>query len=543
MVASASSHTTGSEEQIFGDFNHRLHEIHLLSQGNMAEPVSEMSLMRLDDLPKEEKAKIIDLASTPSFAQWKQFEDELVSFYYPDTSEINLNVRNLKGRIRLHDSVGNTQNTFIRAYELKIGAFPYAIIMVDQREEFDDGICFCGAIAYEKYGFRNGSLYRYSTLGHGVVKKVQILRGGFRVEVAEWTHMFIHETAYLKIAESIRIKGDPLLEEAARKSIFEKYGFKGRLGFVNKGFTRNQVLALLGKPSEDAKAVIKYVETEVRFQSIAELLFEAGHFKGFSKNSFRIHQLPPEPGSADYLHEKIQAEYHREKGRSPIQVQYDLGKLTKKDVQDSFSYFLTHGATMSEKDWREWCFTLWCLNELGHQNKAILPILKERYLEPELYQHHTEWLLRHLDLAGSQPLFQKKLRGLMDQWGDLTQSRSKASRRPVPKLELLNIFSFLDKNDPVNIELFFNAMKHTSEKIRENAVRYSKGLPVERLLPQLLESLQDESEQVRLAGSRRLVDYADPSHEQVLQECLGREQDSKVREALEKCLQKASGVP
>ena len=40
--------------------------------------------------------------------------------------------------------VGTTENTFFRRYSLSLGEHTYALLMLDRREGFDDGICLCG---------------------------------------------------------------------------------------------------------------------------------------------------------------------------------------------------------------------------------------------------------------------------------------------------------------------------------------------------------------------------------------------------------------
>jgi hypothetical protein len=126
--------------------------------------------------------KVAQAVRRPSFDEWVKYEDEFVVFYYPKSPYVAMRVITPGNGFRVSgEPVGiNTENTFFRAYCLMAGEITCCAVMLDRQDDFDQGICFCGSVVYDKYLFRNGSLYRFSFVYEGDIKKIQILRSGLR---------------------------------------------------------------------------------------------------------------------------------------------------------------------------------------------------------------------------------------------------------------------------------------------------------------------------------------------------------------------------
>jgi hypothetical protein len=229
-------------------------------------------------------------------AEWKTFQDDHVIFRYPDDPGIRLEVKLPRDRITIGGNpVRSTEIDFVRAYRLANGKRTYGLLLLAETSEFDDSICFCGAVVYQKYLFRNGALYRFDFLKNGLVKKAQIVGDDLRVVLFEWTHMRMTQEDYIKLALSVNLSTIPCDQVAMRKTIFDKYGFDGRLGFLEKGMSRDEVLALLGTPQTKTASSLTYVHTEDRWQTTIVIDFHGGTFTGFSKDFRKCIELTVAP--------------------------------------------------------------------------------------------------------------------------------------------------------------------------------------------------------------------------------------------------------
>ena len=151
-----------------------------------------------------------DSSTQAQFAEWVRYEDEFVSFSYPKDVRVSLEIKSPGDPIPILGSpVSSSENSFFRCYRLTFKGATYCLLLLDRTNDFDDGVCFCGHVAYEKYLEHHGSLYRFSLFDNGVFKKIQMLGDGLRLVLFEWTHMPISQQVYAQIALSVRFRQPP----------------------------------------------------------------------------------------------------------------------------------------------------------------------------------------------------------------------------------------------------------------------------------------------------------------------------------------------
>ena len=240
----------------------------------------------------EEKEKKLNIQ------YWESYEDEYISFYYPKHPSITLEVKDntpdKKNVVLPGGAASSSKNTYRRWYHLKYKEEDYCMILLDEQKEFDDGICLCGAVAFEKYMFHNGGLYRISLIGFndnnsgilhredGRIKKIQVLKGQHRIVFIESTHSAISQENYLKIALSLKIKDVPCNKQEMMEYIKNKYGFVGKAGFLRKGLSQKDVMYALNIPTNETEKYLEYIWEDKNGKYITRLYFVDNKFIGYS---------------------------------------------------------------------------------------------------------------------------------------------------------------------------------------------------------------------------------------------------------------------
>ena len=159
------------------------------------------------------------------FTEWVRYEDEFVSFSFQRMCGSALEIKSPGDPIPIFGSpVSSSENEFFRCYRLTFNGATYCLLLLDRTNDFDDGVCFCGHVAAERYLEHHGSLYRFSLFGNGLVKKIQMLGDGLRLVLFEWTHMPISQQVYAQIALSVRFRQPPRNLQALTDRIQQVYG-------------------------------------------------------------------------------------------------------------------------------------------------------------------------------------------------------------------------------------------------------------------------------------------------------------------------------
>ena len=502
---------------------------------------SKIQLLPRDEISKAKKHNflldelkdktLVKIAETKNFPKWKIFEDEYIKFYYPDNPHIEAIVKTPKvpGAI-MGGVVGTTENTFFKCYSLTLGKYTYALLLLDKANAFDDGLCMCGAVVYQKYMFHNGSLCRFDFLKNGNVKKFQILRNGFRIVLFEWTHLPMTQDAYVNFALGITLKAGTCDKAAMRKMVMDKYGFIGRLGFLEKGMTRKEIIELLGQPANATETALTYVYTENRWQTTFTINLKNNIFEGFSDDWQKVVELPAKRGSIDWIVETVEANqpylFADESKRKP---------LPQKTIQYIFDRFVEVGPTAQDDDWNRLCQALNELNDLGHTDKRILPVIRKRFTDANLCQHHAAWLLHNYDPEGSQNLFAKRIRLTLDEARKKIKSENEEERDLTfsPFDDLHNLLSFLNESDSKRSSFIIEAMEHPHPDIRSDGYYFWDCISVDDAYPRLIRGLKDEASSIRQLCSKAFAEsFGSPKDIPLLKKCILTEKDKETLQNL-----------
>lgn len=491
-------------------------------------------------LQKGADADLKAVAETQSFAQWKVFEDEHVKFRYPDHPAIKLEIKSPKDHIPISGgAVGTTDYSFSKSYRLAVGEHTYGLLMLSDRNEFDDGFCLCGAVAFQKYLFRNGALFRFDFLYDGNVKKIQMLSDGVRAVLFEWTHMPMTQEVYAELALSVELKSAKLDEAVARKMVFEKYGVAGRLGFLKKGMSRQEVVALFGRPVRSSETELVFEQIEARWRDTYTIAFQDGLFRGFQEDWRVEDQIPAERGTIDWIVETI-------KDADPVFSENGVAEKTIDPETAKYIYdrCVAIGPKLDGKDWSWLCQQINTLDELGYSDKRILPLIRKRFLERGVDQHHAAHLLHKNDPENSQNLFAARIRFSLDESQKIAAEDPEGRVLGGPYGDLHNLYWFLDKSDPRRKAFILEATEHPQAYVRSRGYFMLREVPPEEALPFLRRGLGESKVNSREYVSRWFAKYAGTRADLLLlRGHLEKEKNEEVRENLETAIKRLEALP
>lgn len=412
---------------------------------------------------------------------WRRYQDDLLAFDIPDDPTLRIEtvfpeddspLRVVGGR------TGTTDNRYERAYRLTAGAdVPYLIILVSPERIFDDGICFCGAIAYSKFLARAGHRMRFDLLDNGEVKRAQML-GPARAMLMEWTHTAITQAAYIRIASSIRFVD-------ATASLVRPASEQEGPGWLERGLDAAGIEALLGPPTRTDGARLIYeeehrLETGEGWRMSLLLPLIDGRFHGFEPSWRRYEELPPVPGSVAWAKSVPAA--------SPPD---GSAEDERRRVLDAF---LENAPQASGRLWNEWCQIAAKLAEHDVKDPRVAELVATRFAEPELaaHAHHAAWVLHRYEAAGRHDLFARAARRILEQPSELGFISS----------DLGNLLSFLGAGHPEFAPLMELALRHDDTQIRATGLFRADKLPADRARAAARTALdtEDDAHALNMAG-------------------------------------------
>ncbi len=461
------------------------------------------------------------VAKANSFPKWKTYEDEYISFDYPDDPNIKLEIKSSKDRIRVCGGiVGTTENFYSRAYRLSFGEYPYCVLMLNEKNYFDDGICFCGAIAFTKYLFRNGGLFRYELLRCGYVKKVQVLSNEYRVVVFEWPHLLIQQDPYIKIASSIKMK-KPADKDKLIMAAKKKYGV---IGFIARGMNKKQVIEVLGRPSREEQGKFVYERKQDRTLERLTVNFgKSGVFEGLRKGWRKYIEVPPEKGTIDWIWKKV----------NPGQdYNEDLAVLTDEDAKIIFNSFMRLTPKASYRDWERLCWAIYVLATKNYQDDKIMPVFMDKYASGPAPH------IAHVIIAIYKPQGKNKL--LLEQLRMIYKKKGEIKDENIGH-DVSNILYSLTIASPHVKEMVIEGMKHPNDNVREEAYRFWHYLPDAQAIVFIRAGLKDKDSKIRQecaeAFSKRM---GHPEDITLLKNILKIEKNKNIRKILQKAVLRLS---
>lgn len=495
------------------------------------------------------------LALKKNYSQWKRYEDEYVSFIYPDEPNVKLEIKKPEDRIPVSGGVvGTTENTFFRTYRLVIGEETYCALLLDEVNSFDDGICFCGAIEYQKLLVDDGVIFRYDLLENGSVKKIQALSDRYRVVVFEWTHLPIQQDPYIRIGSSIRFK-KPGGGKKLRNNAIAKYG---GIGFLERGMTKVEVIKLLGNPTVDGDSKLVYDRVDGRDVDRYTVPIDSkGLFSGFGVSCYEYIKLPPEYGSADWIIEKVSAASGGHALFGDDDKDYDLGSLTAKDIRYIFERFQELTPEMEDDEWRGLCQAIHKLADMGHKDERVLGVVREKFKRGYV-NDEAHWIIDKYKPADYENLLIDQVKkGYAKADAEYARWESDGGKNVKEEfgddfdinedmifgLGLHNLFCFLGDESNRAHDMILIGMKHKHPAVRAEAYSFWHYLPSPLSGERLRQGLADNSYSVRRECAEEFADEVGTKADlPVLKKVREIEENEEVLEFIEAAINRISSL-
>jgi len=457
--------------------------------GAFQRPVDEGETSFVAEKAKGELGKV---AQTATFAKWKTFEDDRVKFSYPDEENITVEVKTGEPVPVDGDRVSDVDTSFARAYRLSVAGETLTVLMLQDADWLDDGICLCGEIHYERYLIRSGNLYRFSFLEEGVLKKMQVVGARERLMMFEWTHSPIHPEVYRKIARSVELKrSGPWKDDECRKLVGERYGKVDSLGWFDEGSPAEVVEAVLGKPARteaDATRVWEYPIEEDGYSRVEKITlpFKEGKLARFdaSYHDSGWNSREVIRGTTAWMN-TVAEEYEEPPQRGAV------AKPMPEDLKKELLALFLQKAEQPEENFNSLCQVMKILVEQGLQDEKALDIVRKRFAEEG--GHHAAWVLHRANRPQDIELFVGKIREAY------RKGREKPEDSDAVESDLHNWLAFIPNEDKSYPDLLREGLAHPNESVRETAYFFldSAPLPEEEQIALIRAGLVDSSDRVR----------------------------------------------
>lgn len=451
---------------------------------------------------------------------WRRYEDELLAFDLPDDPLLQVNVVRPGDTTRLSvvgSRVGTTDNRFNRAYRITIGAeMPYLLLLVSEASEFDNGICLCGAIAFEKLQVVDGQARRFSLLYGGAVKKVQVLGGGRRAVLLEWTHTSLTPSAYARIAASIRFAGS---KPRSLAECVEATPAWERIGWLERGDDTNRLKELMGPPDRVAGDEWVYVRDERHadgrgYRSTLTVPMTGGTFGGFHAAPSHETELTPPEGSLAWAEMVVGTRVNGD-GTPPAVGQ------TKADKQRVLARFLEEPVSSGDVLWDEWCEVASTLHRQGIQDPRVPVIVERHYAEDAPHRGGAARVLNAYRVPNRIELFAARARLLLER------------SSPRNAIELEALYGYLGRNHPDIEALIERGLKHDDAEFRTTALRRANLLSPRKAMEAARRALETDSNQVNRGEAARLLGrFGGPDDLPWLEARLAQERSEWVRKII-----------
>lgn len=389
----------------------------ILSQifGEISEPDAGIYQKPSDDIifsygVKEDKfpKKLIDLAGSSTFKEWVNYEDEFIKFSYPKHPDIKLEIQDKESIPVQGGRVSTVDTSFNRAYRLVSHGQTMNVIMLDHAEWLDDGICWCGAIVYQKLLVNKGQLYRFSYLKSGVMKKAQVLADKTRAMTLEWTHGLIHPKVFSKMARSIELKNksdftEEEMKAKARRLYLDKnnlsedvylagtYGYKSIVSWFNFTTTKEDAIQSLGKPNqekEDGSIVweTELEEYEYRRTQTLTLRFQNGELLPLNSKYLQDGEEVAVEGTVSWMWEAVKPFRDGEAGFGDENEETKKALTMSKDLKEQLLSLFFEKSKDPKSNFNTLCQILEILLKHGVRSEDALDVVREKFVK---YSYHS----------------------------------------------------------------------------------------------------------------------------------------------------------
>jgi hypothetical protein len=256
-----------------------------------------------DDKPAGELEKFLQQTT---FTEWDTYEDDLVKLSYPKHPLLKLEIHGGNEGISVEGGVCTTvNNSYQKAYVLRVGEYTYGVFLLAPADWLDDGICMCGPMIHHAYQVKNGCLTRFSLLPGGAVKKAQMLGGKLRLMAFEWTHLACPKEIYEELVERMTLKiKHPKPAAELRQEVIDRYGLDGMAGFLAPGTPRAGAEELFKAPAREVKGNLVWSGVVGDYPSEVQAVFEKDVFVKFTGPVNRT-GAPAMKGSLSWISERL----------------------------------------------------------------------------------------------------------------------------------------------------------------------------------------------------------------------------------------------
>lgn len=413
---------------------------------------------------KLKKPKAVEAAKQLSFKNWKVYDDQFISFKYPDSEFIKLKKENGDYLLMIEDET-------------------YLSLSLSKSEEFSEDDCFCGAIVYSKYLFHNDSLYLLDFLEEGDYKRIQILKGGYLL-FTHWTHELIPSELYLNLLLSVKLKKGT---EADTKKLKELAENSGSLSF-EKGMNQNDVIKLMGKPTERTKDQLKFVKiasydwSRNKLKETEIIDFVNGKLKFIDPEWFQSEEILVK-GIIDWMKAVVNGSDDDSGFGNKPKVDVPLNEKTAKYIFDRVVE-LAPTSTGEHGDWRSLCQIIYELYKKGFEDQRIIRIIIKRFFEDNLDHDYACLIIEGYNPKEKEELFIKKIKQELK-----SEKQSEDG--------LWNYFCAINKKNAEAVTLIREAMEHHNERVRINAYMFYMFLGKKDIHKFLAKGLSDKNTSIR----------------------------------------------
>ena len=523
-----------------------------------------------------------ELARVASYPRWRRYEDEFVSFLYPQDDDLTVTVED-DGDLPAETQAGMLRSEWpewSRCYTIRKGRTPYCILVLAQADDWDYSSCFCGLVDFETYRLSDGMIRRFLLLEDGSVKQTQIRGATRRVQLIERPHLPIHEDVYTRIALSVRIQGDPFVTKDLVKEAREWGGWSGALGLLERGMSRRDVIGLLGPPTRQEKDALVYKRPGYLTADVYRVPLQAGRFEGFGPDRWTEVRKPLERGSIAWVYitatgtpyrpgpvdDEFDEEEEIEEG--PLTLMPD-GSLARPETKPAppepvtmgnlFSHPTENAPKLPAKT-ATYIFDRFCalapeakgegrdllckaagaMGVRGQTDPRVIAILRRWVVDPETFT-----ILPERALLACQP------QAAREYFVSLIEDRMRRARRPevadvdtVPNDLWIAHLMDLIKEHPRYVALCRSALDHPHWAIQAAGYEQWDALPRAEARRRLRAALSHRVQRIRYEAAHAFAnDLGNADDLPLLKERLAAETDEVVRETLAEAVERLSTPP
>lgn len=481
---------------------------------------------------RELTANELNLLKRNNSGKWKQHADGLLSFDLPDDPLLKVEVFEPEQKPKLEivgGAVGSTDNHFQKVYRITFSdGVPYGLILVSAAEWFDEGICMCGPIDLKTLIHTEGNLLELSQLPDGAIKKSQVINGTHRAILFEWTHSSITQSAYARIAASLRFeeKSQKIRDEWIAYSQKQR-GFEAGLGWLYPATTLETAMRILGDPTEKDAQTLTYKQEQrdedgrgARMTYVLD--FPGGKLAKLRTDWSKYEDLSAPRGSLAWAEDTMRIWNYGDKSGDPF-TDKKPPKPEKLDVELMLKEFHKNAPTATDHDWAAWVGILADLKRLDFSDEKAAHLVLSRSTDMNLPHHQTRWVLELYEMPEAKTFVKQRLRYLLDLPPDQKQGKG----------EINNLYASVDPEDEEMVDLLRQGISSPDPEFQKYGVSFIRKLPKDEARSTLEISLHHEDPDVRHYAILNVQHLCTKDDEEWLNEALKQEPSEENRKLLD----------